>query len=274
MTTLWTEKYRPKFPIAQGHPHLLLHGPPSTGKTTYAHQIAQPPVLELNASNDRGIQAIRSLKNVNNHTIILDECDQLTVDAQQCLRRIIETSSNKFIFIANYLCKIILPLKSRLYKIKFENRGMLVRLKDIAQLEKLDVNVERIYKGCGMDVRKSLNIMQALAAILKNNSDAADELDKDSLIDDFLGVIPAKTISDFELLTFGGLKGFVTDFMNCSYSLVQFIIQIVDRDLPIEFYKVIGEVEEMCIRGGDTELLLYFLCSSYIKTRHCSQHLC
>ncbi|ELQ75631.1 hypothetical protein THOM_1402 [Trachipleistophora hominis] len=118
-----------------------------------------------------------------------------------------------------------------------------------------------------MDVRKSLNIMQALAAILKNDQNVKNDADNDALIDDFIGVIPSKTIDAFKKLSIMDVKMFVTDFMNNSFSLVQFINQIIDLDLPVEFYGVIGEVEEMCVRGGDTELLLHFLCSSYIEIR-------
>ncbi|KAM0679992.1 hypothetical protein COBT_004169, partial [Conglomerata obtusa] len=132
MSTLWTEKYRPKtsetfecpshlktFLNTSTSQHLLLYGPPGTGKTTFAHLIASPNTLELNASDERGISIVRTkIKNYassisTQKTIILDECDNLTSDAQQCLRRVIEdfSGSTRFIFVTNFLSKIIGPLK-------------------------------------------------------------------------------------------------------------------------------------------------------------------
>lgn len=268
MTTLWTEKYRPKFFISQEHPHVLLHGQPSTGKTTYAHQIARPPVIEINASNDRGIQMIRSLRNTTNHTIILDECDNLTVDAQQCLRRIIETSNNRFIFIANYLSKIILPLRSRLYIIKFECGDMLHRLCDIANAEHLKVDVEYIYKHSGYDTRRTLNVMQALSPICNNLENSTNNDDIYALIDNFLGIIPANVMQDFEKLTADNLDTFVSYFVDNSFSLTQLIRQILCINCPLKFFGVISEVEEMCVRGVDTEVLLHYLCSSYVQIKN------
>ena len=99
--------------IASGNlPHLLFYGPPGTGKTSaalaaarelYGAERAPGRILELNASDDRGIGAIRTkVKTFASTTtshggpafklVILDECDSLTADAQNALRRIFEVS--------------------------------------------------------------------------------------------------------------------------------------------------------------------------------------
>jgi replication factor C subunit 2/4 len=153
----WVEKYRPNSISEVSHqpevvnalltsvktgrvPHLLLYGPPGTGKTStilaLAKQIFGPKfyrerILELNASDERGIQMIRekvkkfAQKKISKNTdldhpcpplqlIILDEADSMTVDAQSALRRTIEVHSKqtRFCIICNYVSKIIEPLAS------------------------------------------------------------------------------------------------------------------------------------------------------------------
>ena len=94
-------------------PHLLLSGPPGIGKTTsimcLANQLlgelVDEGVLELNASDDRGLEVVRqriktfaskklNLPENRHKIIILDEADSMTSGAQQALRRIMEIYSN------------------------------------------------------------------------------------------------------------------------------------------------------------------------------------
>jgi DNA polymerase III delta prime subunit len=120
--------------------NLLIYGQPSTGKTTFCDLIIKKyfndknndNILIMNASDERGIDIVRNkIKNFckkkptekNNFKIcILDECDNLTYDAQTNLRRILEDYNNtKFIFICNYIYKIINPIKSRCLELKFNH---------------------------------------------------------------------------------------------------------------------------------------------------------
>jgi replication factor C subunit 3/5 len=141
-------------------PHLLFYGPPGTGKTStilacakmmYTPQQFSSMVLELNASDDRGINVVRtqilnfaSTKMIFKSgvkLIILDEADAMTNDAQNALRRIIEkfTDNVRFCLICNYLSKIIPALQSRCTRFRFgplRFDQMVPRLKEVIDSEK------------------------------------------------------------------------------------------------------------------------------------------
>ncbi|HDD05185.1 MAG TPA: replication factor C small subunit, partial [Candidatus Aenigmarchaeota archaeon] len=154
---IWTEKYRPKtldevvgqekvveklkaFVRAKNLPHLLFAGPAGTGKTTCALAIARElygeewrdNLLELNASDERGIDTIRTKVKEFARTkpigdfpfkiILLDEADALTRDAQQALRRTMENFSStcRFILDCNFSSKIIEPIQSRCAIFRFK----------------------------------------------------------------------------------------------------------------------------------------------------------
>merc|ERR1712156_855701 len=146
----WVEKYRPngldelishediittiRTIISQDKlPHLLFYGPPGTGKTStilacakeiYPQKLFNSMVLELNASDDRGIGIVRGqiLSFASTRTIfksgfklvILDEADAMTRDAQNALRRVMEkyTENTRFCLICNYLTGIIDAIQS------------------------------------------------------------------------------------------------------------------------------------------------------------------
>ena len=133
-----SEKYRPKTfddLVYQEHivpslklihdkkemPNMLFVGPPGCGKTTSAYLLAKDrcQLIELNASDDRGIEVIRGKIKHNAYTakekiIFLDEADNLTAEAQGALRKIMEDAPNTtFILSVNREHKLIAAIKSR-----------------------------------------------------------------------------------------------------------------------------------------------------------------
>lgn len=301
---LWTEKYRPtkieeldcpsflktflESSIQNGFPHLLLYGPPGTGKTTFASLLS--PTLQLNASDERGIDVIRNkIKKMANtttqQTILLDECENLTRDSQTCLRRILEDFPNtRFIFCTNYYSKIIDPLKSRLLKIKFVLREgkALERIGKMEGIEAEDEFYRRIFEKCGRDLRKSVNILQGLHPLIYNiningnsniNGGLNDTINSDinALIDEFVGIISDKIICQFKNISLSTYPDFIRNFLFEGYSVLQLIDQLSSLDFTKDnlkkasMAKILSEVEGKAMSGCSEEVLLEYLCVNYLS---------
>jgi replication factor C subunit 3/5 len=169
---------------------LLFYGPPGTGKTTTILAIAKKlygpkwksMVLELNASDDRGIDVVREqIKNFAStktifssgfKLIILDEADNMTQAAQAALRRVIEkyTRNVRFCLICNYVSKIIPALQSRCTRFRFgplkldqiEKRLNFIIEREGVKID--DSGKQALLKLSNGDMRRALNIMQACHA--------------------------------------------------------------------------------------------------------------
>merc|ERR1719156_510493 len=176
MPDIWLEKYRPilfddvvgnkaAIQVLRAHasggtfPHLLLSGPPGCGKTTVVHCLAREHLgeyyeqgcIELNASDDRGIDVVRekikgfaqqkiTLPEGKLKIIILDEADSMTGAAQQALRRTMEiySQTTRFALACNISSKIIEPIQSRCAILRFGriiDEELINRLKFVLEKE-------------------------------------------------------------------------------------------------------------------------------------------
>jgi replication factor C subunit 2/4 len=218
----WIEKYRPKLMTDiishtniisslkislenNNLPHLLFYGPPGTGKTStilamgrelFGIELMKERIIELNASDDRGINAVRdkiklyAMSTIGNSDeykertngkypcpsykiIVLDEADSMTKDAQSALRKIMENYSHitRFCFICNYKNKIIGPIASRCVQYGFLplNKELIFsKLSEISKNEKIECDIEiidKIVELCDGDMRKAIMMLQNLKYI-------------------------------------------------------------------------------------------------------------
>lgn len=216
----WVDKYRPKKlddivhqeevikvlkkTLETGQlPHLLLYGPSGTGKTSsvlaVAYQLFGPKifkerVIELNASDERGINIVRYKINTFARTaignvdpdypcppfklVILDEADAMTTEAQSALRKVMEelSSITRFCFVCNYKNQIIDPIVSRCMKFRFkpvDKESMFDKLMDVSKKEHMNIDEDSINSVCSIvkgDVRKGIMILQNLRYILNYKS--------------------------------------------------------------------------------------------------------
>ncbi|XP_057528092.1 replication factor C subunit 2 [Amaranthus tricolor] len=310
----WVEKYRPKQVKDVAHqdevvrvltntlettncPHMLFYGPPGTGKTTtalaIAHQLFGPElyksrVLELNASDDRGINVVRTkikdfaavaVGSAQRHggypcppykIIILDEADSMTEDAQNALRRTMETYSKvtRFFFICNYISRIIEPLASRCAKFRFKSlpeQVMKSRILHICGEESLNLDSQAlstlsvISQG---DLRRAITYLQG-AARLYGSSISSTELISVS------GVIPEdvvqKLLAACKSGNFDSADKEVNNVISEGYPVSQMISQLFDiiveaNDLSDEqkarIFKKLGEADKCLVDGADEYLQL------------------
>jgi len=201
MKELWTEKYRPKDVdgyvftdisvkeqvqewIKDGHiPHLLLHGPAGTGKTTLAKILVNQlgidsyDFLQVNASRDNGVDFLKTkiegfvstLPFGHLKIVLLDEADYLSPNAQGLLRGLMETyaAQARFILTCNLVHKVITPLKSRCTELhinKTDQVEFFTRAATVLATEEVTYEPEVLASYVAAtypDLRKCLNLLQS-----------------------------------------------------------------------------------------------------------------
>jgi replication factor C small subunit len=303
---MWAEKYRPQslnqminqkeivsrfktFVEEKNLPHLLLVGPAGVGKTTSILALSRDLygsgyrnfILELNASDERGIGVIREkVKNfartaaiaspVSFKILIMDEADHLTSDAQHALRRTMEiyTKTCRFCLIGNYSENIIDPIQSRCSVFRFsplEEKDLKDYIQLIADKENLDIvdeGLDAIYQASKGDVRKSINLLQAAAANQKLIDDVA--------IYNLLGNVSPEKISEMLEVALEGrflesrelLRELLIDQGLAPDDIIRNIYREIMRhstlseQMKVKLSDTIGEVDYRLTQGSRAEIQL------------------
>lgn len=305
MEEMWTEKYRPRtlkemidqegiierlmeFAKERNMPHCLFAGPAGTGKTAAALALAHDllgetwmeNVLELNASDERGIDVVREIIKDFARTrplgdapfkiLILDESDAMTSDAQHALRRTMEkyTRTCRFILICNYSSRLIEPIQSRCAVFRFRplpEEAIRGRLRYIAQNEGIEVSdtaLDAILYVAEGDMRRAINILQASASIGNKKIEAED-------VYTITGMISPKEVREmldyalngkfmearsrlYDLMIKYGVSG--TDIV---YQLHRELLKMnIEDDKRMRLIKILGDVDFRIAEGAHEDIQL------------------
>ncbi|MFW6282760.1 MAG: replication factor C small subunit [Minisyncoccales bacterium] len=312
VSEIWTEKYRPlKFSEVVGQediikrveslinslniPHLLFAGPAGTGKSTLALIVVRTlfgenwkeNFLELNASDERGINVVRekvkdfartkSIGNIPFKVIFLDEADALTPEAQQALRRTMENYSAtcRFILSCNYSSKIIDPIQSRcaIFRFKLIERKdiekIVSRIKQNEKLEISDEALDLIYEGSEGDCRRAINILQSTASVSPSiTAELVSTIISSARPRDIRIVLDYALSRDFEKS-----REKLLDVMLKESISGQDVVKAIQKEiwnLPIEpeikvkLTEKTGEIEFRIIEGSDPFIQLESLLASFV----------
>jgi replication factor C small subunit len=311
--SIWTEKYRPKefsdmagqqdivervkaFVKSKNMPHMLFSGPAGVGKTTLALIVARQlfgedwrhNILELNASDERGIDVIRvkvkdfartrALGDAPFKIIYLDESDALTKEAQQALRRTMEnyTQTCRFILSCNYSSKIIDPIQSRcaIFRFKPIPKDQIFMIIDkIASKESIDITKdgkEALYTVSHGDCRRAENIVQSYAilnkkidekAIYQMASYAKPEELKDSLNLALEGKFIEAKNRLLDIMLQYGLSG-----IDIIKQIQKEVWQLeINDEKKVKLIDKCGEIEFRMVEGSDEFIQLEALLSQFLS---------
>lgn len=324
-TIPWVEKYRPATidDVAQQEevvsalrnslrtgelPNLLLYGPPGTGKTSVALALVQQHfgkdwrqrVKELNASDERGISAVReqvktfaqlaigttepglAQSKARFRVIILDEADSMTHDAQAALRRIMEefVHVTRFIIICNYVSKIIDPLHSRCSKFRFTPISadfQKTRILHICETESVKTEpgaIDRLIELSKGDMRCAVTMLQTAVGFYGSVSVNALNEVACAVPEEQVKLLIRKTAT---ATTSDEMVVLVRQFLSEGYSgqqIMDRLLAVVTKDHSLDDLTkarcatLFSQVDERLTTGCDEELQLFFLFSALRPLLH------
>jgi len=309
---IWTEKYRPSnFEEVVGQqeivkrvkslvnslniPHLLFAGPAGTGKSTLALIIVKQlygdrwkeNYLELNASDERGIDVVRqkvkdfartkALGTVPFKVIFLDEADALTREAQQALRRTMENYTNtcRFIMSCNYSSKILDPIQSRCVVFRFkllEKKDIASVIKKISEKENLKIQddaIESLYESSEGDCRRAINLLQATASVSPDiNAEMINLISSQTKPKDIKVVLDYALSGDFVKAKDKLLDVMLTESISGTDIIKAIQKEIwnleIEPEIKVKLTEKTGEIEFRIVEGSDEFVQLESLLASFV----------
>lgn len=311
----WTEKYRPKtldevagqketvtslkaFVNKKNMPNMLFAGPPGVGKTTCSLALARElykgevagNFLELNASDERGIDVVRgrikdfarsvSLGEAPFKLIFLDEGDALTSDAQQALRRTMEANSSvtRFIISANYSSRIIEPIQSRCAVFRFlplQEDEMKKTLEDVAKAEGLKAD-EKAYHAIFYvsegDMRRALNVLQGCAMhSSKISEELVHKISSRAMPKEVKAMVEQSMKGDFKGARENLDKLIISYGLSGEDILLQIYREIpaleVDEQKRIKLIEILGEYNFRLVQGANERIQLEALLAQFATVK-------
>lgn len=309
---VWVETYRPetlddivgqhditrqlKGYVEQGElPNLLFSGGAGIGKTTSAVALAKEiygddwneHFLELNASDDRGIDVVRdriksfarsTFGGYDHRIIFLDEADSLTDQAQSALRRTMEQFSDnvRFILSCNYSNQIIDPIQSRCSVFRYkpiDDEDVANRLREIAEMENVEITedgIEALVYTANGDMRRAINALQGASVLDREvDEDAVYQITSTPRPEEIEAMIQSALTGNYhqarmqldELLTDRGLSG--GDILSQVHRLI-WEFDVTD-DQAIDIMDRVGESDFRITEGADDRIQLEALLAGLSK---------
>lgn len=314
----WVEKHRPQtLDDIKGHthvkkrmedwvedsemPHIMLAGPQGTGKTALVTAFARDKygeswrnnVLELNASDNRGIDTVRdrvkqfartgTVGEHNYSIVFLDEVDSMTNDAQAALRRVMEDFADRtrFFLSCNYPSQIIDPIQSRCATFQLsglDDEFIRELVTEVAVSEGVEIDDDEaldliVQDGRG-DARKAITTLQTAAidggVTPDNVRNVADVVDYGTVRDIVLKAADGDLEGATERLDRDVLKEGISaqEFLDSALRVVEGMD--LPEDAKAKILDHLGEIDRGLTHGANPHVQLHAWLAKVMVARHMS----